>query len=481
MAQDRRLDPGERTGMYSIFGGGAKGFRLGKMLKDRGALVSFVELDPKRSAWLKEQGFDCIVGDMRVVDLNMAIPEGTKAVLVTAGDPVVCEATIRRARAFDGKIMIISVSSDDNGEQLKSAGADIVLGIPEVLSSALMKEVEDLETRRLSQSILSVIKASGPRGLAIFCHDNPDADTLASAWALQHVCEHHKVKAVIYYVGVMNMPQSKELVKVLGLRIKGLSTPQEVLGALGTHAKLALVDCARPGENNSLPQTAVPNIVVDHHSTNMALRPGEAYDIRGNVGATSSIMTSHFINLGIPMDVKLATALFYGIKTDTVGFTTNVNTLDLLSAAYLSAYVFKPLLDLFELPPMPKSTMDALGMALKDREVRRHVSIAYLGELPDRSALPMAVDMLMQQEGVQTAVAMALVGDSVQLSARNRDKKIHVGEALHLAFEGMGSAGGHASSAGGQLKVAALSSTEDQNKVAQAVEKAKALLFEALK
>jgi nanoRNase/pAp phosphatase (c-di-AMP/oligoRNAs hydrolase) len=239
-----------------------------------------------------------------------------------------------------------------------------------------------------------------------------------------------------------------------------------------------MVDCAKPGENNSLPPTVTPNIVIDHHSTNMAIRPGEAYDIRGNVGSTSSIMTSHLINLGIPMDVKLATALFYGIKTDTMGFTTNVNTLDLMSAAYLSAYVFKPLLDLFELPPMPKSTMDALGMALKDREVRHHVSIAYLGVLPDRSALPMAVDMLMQQEGITTAVALAVVGDNVQLSARNRDKKIHVGEALHLAFAGIGSAGGHASSAGGQLKVEALGGGKD--KVALAVEKAKALLFEAL-
>jgi nanoRNase/pAp phosphatase (c-di-AMP/oligoRNAs hydrolase) len=480
MVQGVLLDPGEKASMYSIFGGGAQGFRLGKMLQDRGAHVSFVELDPKKGAWLKEQGFECIVGDMLDIDLDSAIPHGTKAVLITAGDPAVCEAAIKRVRVFDNKVRILSISTDGNEEPLRKAGADIVLGIPEVVSSAFMKEVEDIEMHRLSQSILSAIKGSAPRGLAIFCHDNPDADTLASAWALQHVCEHHKVKAIIYYVGVMNMPQSKELVKVLGLKIKGLTTPEEVLGALGSHAKLAMVDCARPGENNSLPPTAVPNIVIDHHSTNMATKPGEAYDIRGNVGSTSSIMTSHLINLGIPMDVKLATALFYGIKTDTMDFTTNVSTLDLMSAAYLSAYVFKPLLDLFELPPMPKSTIDALGMALKDREVRRHVSIAFLGELPDRSALPMAVDMLMQQEGIQTAVALAVVGDSVQMSARNRDKKIHVGEALHLAFEGMGSAGGHATSAGGQLRIEALSSPEEKDKAAKAVQKAKTLLFDAL-
>jgi len=464
--------------MYSIFGGGAKGLRLGKMLKARGAQVSFVELDQERGEYLKEQGFECIVGDMRDIDLGIAVPDGTRAVLVTTGDVAASEVTIKRVRAFDGEIMILAFSSEDGAEPLRKAGADIVLGIPEVLSSALMKVVEDLETRQLSQTLLSVIKASTPKGVAIFCHDNPDADTLASAWALQHICEIHKVKAIIYYVGVMNMPQSKELVRHLDLRIKGLSTPQEVLGALASHAKLALVDCARPGENNSLPPTAVPNIIVDHHSTNMAIKPGEAYDIRGNIGATSSIMTSHMINLGIPMEVKLATALFYGIKTDTMDFTTNVNTLDLMSAAYLSAYVFKPLLDLFEAPLMSKSTLDALGMALKDREVRNYVSVAFLGELPDRSALPMIVDMLMQEEGVQTAVAMALVGDTVQLSARNRDKKIHVGEALHLAFEGMGSAGGHASSAGGQLRVEALGGGKD--KVAQALERAKALLFKAL-
>jgi len=468
--------------MYTIFGGGAKGFRVAKLLKDRGAQVTIVELEPQRATWIEAQGVHCIRSDMRQVELPESVPLGTKAVLVAAGDVLVNETAIRRLREFDERVIIMAFSSDDGARVLKAAGADIVLGVPEVLADSLMKEVEDLESRRMSQGILTVIKASAPKGLAIFCHDNPDADTLASAWGLQHICEHHRIKAVIYYFGVMNMPQSKELVKLLGIKIKGLTTAEQVVEAIAAHQKLALVDCARPGENNSLPPTIVPAIVVDHHSTNVSVKPGEAYDIRGNVGSTSTIMTSHIINLGIPMDVKLATALFYGMKTDTDGFTTNISTLDLMSAAFLSAYVYKPLLDMFEMPQLPKSTLDALGSALKDREVRKRVSIAYLGELPDRSALPMAVDMLMQEETVHTAVAMAIVGDSVHLSARNQDKKVHVGEAMHLAFKGMGSAGGHATAAGGQLLIAAIGAGGEGGAIrSKAIEKVRVLLFEALR
>jgi len=468
--------------MYTIMGGGAIGFRLARMLKDRGATVTIVELDPERAVWLEGQGLRCLCADMRAVDLGAAIPVGTKAAIVAGGDQPTGEAAVRRLRESSKDLIIMAVSSDEGAEALRKAGADIALGVPEVQSSSLLREVEDLEVRRLSQAILATVRSSAPKGLAIFCHDNPDADTLASAWALQHICEHAHVKAVIYYIGVMNMPQSKELVKLLGLKIKALSTAQEVLEAIATHSKLALVDSARPGENNSLPPTAVPAIVVDHHSTNMSVKPGEAYDIRGNVGSTSSLMTAHIIDLGIPMDVKLATALFYGMKTDTAGFTSNVSTADLMAAAYLSAYVYKPLLDMFELPPMPRTTLNALGMALGDREVRKHLSIAYLGELPDRSALPVAVDLLMQEEGVQTAVALALVENAVHLSARNKDKRLHLGEALHLAFKGMGSAGGHASSAGGQLRVEALAGGTQGNEAgAKAVENAKAMLFEALK
>ena len=474
--------PKERARMYTIMGGGAIGYRLAKVLMDRGASVSVVEVDPKRAAWFEDHGLRCICGDMREVELRDAIPRGTRVVLVSGGDPSVGEATVKRVRAFDRDLIIIVICSEEETGSMRKAGADVALGVPEVLSSSLIREVEDLETRRLSQSILAAVKASTPKGMAIFCHDSPDADTLASAWALQHICEHYHVKAMIYYTGVMSMPQSKELVKLLGLKVQGLSSPRQVLEALETHGKLAMMDMARPGENNRLPPTAVPSIVVDHHSTNMSVRSGEAYDIRGNVGSTSTLMTTHLINLEVPMDVKLATALFYGIKTDTAGFTSNVSTADLMAAAYLSAYVFKPLLDMFELPPMPRSTMDALGKALKDREVRHHLSVAYLGELPDQSALPMAVDMLMQEEGVETAVAFALVGDRVLISARNRDKKVHVGEALHIAFEGLGSAGGHASAAGGQLDVKALApGTDVEAKEAKAVEKVKGLLFEALK
>jgi nanoRNase/pAp phosphatase (c-di-AMP/oligoRNAs hydrolase) len=468
--------------MYTIMGGGAIGYRLARMLKDRGASVTVVELDPARTAWLEGQGLRCVCGDMRAVDLVTVVPPGTKAAIVAGGDQPTGEAAVRRLREFSKDLIIMAISSDEGAEALRKAGADVALGVPEVQSSSLLREVEDLEVRRLSQAILATVRSSAPKGLAIFCHDNPDADTLASAWALQHICEHAHVRAVIHYIGVMNMPQSKELVKILGVKVKALFTAEQVLETIGSHGKLALVDSARPGENNSLPPTAVPAIVVDHHSTNMSVRPGEAYDIRGNVGSTSTLMTAHIINLGIPMDVKLATALFYGIKTDTVGFTSNVSTADLMAAAYLSAYVYKPLLDMFELPPMPSSTMNALGLALGDREVRKHLSIAYLGELPDRSALPVAVDLLMQEEGVQTAVALALVGDAVHLSARNKDKRVHLGEALHLAFKGMGSAGGHASSAGGQLQVAALAgAAQGTDAGVRAVERAKAMLFEALK
>ena len=61
--------------------------------------------------------------------------------------------------------------------------------------------------------------------------------------------------------------------------------------------------------------------------------------------------------------------------------------------------------------------------------------------------------------------------DIVQLSARNKDKEIHIGAVLHRAFKGTGSAGGHATSAGGQIRWEALvqdidvESSEGQDKV----------------
>lgn len=463
--------------MYTVLGGGSIGYRLAKMLVDRGSEVTVVELDPDRVTWLKRFGIKVIEDDMREVDLEEAGVHRAKAVLVVGDDHGANMTAIHHIREDFPDVTIFARSSGDrDDDRIRILGADIVVHIPDVISSAFVKETEDFELRQVTNELVTVLEDSMPGGVAIFCHDNPDPDTLASGWALHHICEDRRVRANIFFGGELALPSSKELVKRLRIPVKGLTSPEEVQEAISAHSKIALVDSGRPGENNCLPVNVVPSIIIDHHSTSASVKGGEFYEIRGNVGATSTILTKYFIQLGLPMDLRIATGLFYGIKTDTGNFTKSVSPADLMAAAFLSSYVYKPLLDIFEAPPLSKATIDAYGSAITTRVVRGKLSISWLGQLPDRSHVPMVVDFMMQEEGVETAIVMGLVGDTVQVSARNKDKDIHIGEVLHRAFKGTGSAGGHATSAGGQIPVKALGTAS----IEETIEKVKTMIYDAL-
>ncbi|MEF8914530.1 DHH family phosphoesterase, partial [Natronomonas sp.] len=54
-------------------------------------------------------------------------------------------------------------------------------------------------------------------------------------------------------------------------------------------------------------------------------------------------------------------------------------------------------------------------------------------------------------EGVQTAIVFGIVNNSVQISARSPDARVHVGNVLNEAFEDVGSGGGHHDVAGGEI------------------------------
>ena len=68
--------------MYTILGGGTVGYRLAKMLVDRGFQVMVVEKEPERVSWLRKMDIRVVEGDMKSVDLKDAGVPSAGAVMV---------------------------------------------------------------------------------------------------------------------------------------------------------------------------------------------------------------------------------------------------------------------------------------------------------------------------------------------------------------------------------------------------------------
>lgn len=87
------------------------------------------------------------------------------------------------------------------------------------------------------------------------------------------------------------------------------------------------------------------SVVIDHHPK-VAGAPVEAeyVEIVSEYGSNSTIMTEYLYNLGLRPGKLLATALLYGIKTDTQSFEREFHDNDMKAFRYLSKFYNKPLL-----------------------------------------------------------------------------------------------------------------------------------------
>ena len=97
------------------------------------------------------------------------------------------------------------------------------------------------------------------------------------------------------------------------------------------------------------------------------------------------------------------------------------------------------------------SDIDVVGTAIKERSIQSGYLFANVGYVMNRDALPQAADILITLEGVNTALVYGITDTAIVISARNRDIRLHIGNALSEAFGDIGDAGGHPNMAAAML------------------------------
>jgi nanoRNase/pAp phosphatase (c-di-AMP/oligoRNAs hydrolase) len=458
--------------MYVIMGCGKVGARVGELLLEAGKEVFLIDNDPTRVEALLERKFNVLQADMTMVDLRREPFASAEAFLILSGDDARNLNAVKYVkRTLPETPIIVRAASPVGSKELKEAGANYVVLAPDVVGSAVVKELTELELFKKTDQLVRVIKAAGEAGLGIFLHNTPDPDSIAGGLALQKIAEKFKIRSFIYYGGKIGHQQNRALVNITGVKMKQITPNEDVLEIVRRHGKIAMIDCEIAGQNNVLPRGQVPNIVVGHHLTSVASKiPGEFVDVRQNVGAVSTILLGYLQELSIVPDPKLAGALLHGIRVDTANLTRHTSPSDLKAVAYLSPLVEEEFLNQIEAPPMSGATLDAMGKAILNRIVRGTYCVSNCGFLQDRDSLPQAAEFLLNLEGVSTTLTFGIHENQIHLSARSKDTRVNVGELLQKAF-GEKNAGGHAQSAGGQVPLGLLGDTDDKDELLRLVEK----------
>lgn len=448
---------------YLICGCGSTGYNVVEELLKETDSILILDKDEKRVQDLLDQKYQAIVRELKdpaALD-ELPVPE---VIFVLSNDKDANLAVVRTAKAKYPSAHLIARATDPvSKNQLEAAGADVVLYPQEVIAKTAVLRIRRLSSSRIARRLYTLL-GSWEGTMGIIAHTNPDPDSVSSAMALAviaHDASGGKLVSRILYDGTIGHQENRAFVNLLDIKMEQI-TP-ELLSACD---HLALVDSSGPGVNNALGKDARVNIIIDHHKNGTHdTSKVDFVDIRPGMGATASIMTQYLQELDIPVDTKVATALLYGIRADTRDFRRNITPQDFNYAAFLLPLTDRDILDKIMSPAVSQETLEVIGSAIQDREVVSGYLFANVGYLRNRDAVPQAADLLINLEGVNTAIIYGITDTSIIFSARNRDIRIHIGKVLEEAFKGIGEAGGHATMAAAVIPLTYFSMVKDKEEL----------------
>ena len=317
---------------------------------------------------------------------------------------------------------------------------------------SLIRDDVDEEFAHLAnlRRVVDLRELTGPREkLGILLQPDPDPDGIASAYALRALLGRKSPTAPLISFGEVTRPENRAMVEALGITIR-VVTPDE----LDEFDGLALVDVQPTvfGENPPARVRSV-DVVIDHHPERSGY-DSVIRDIRTGYGATATILTEYLRAEGTEVGAKLATALVYGIKTDTQLLGRETSRADMNAFAYLHGLHSPALLRRIERPALPTDALRALGKALAKTSVEDDIHLLVLGRVRE-DVIPQVADLGLQAEGAEWAIAAGIVGSNLVFSVRNVGYVRAAGEAVRAVVEGLGVGGGHRSMAKGIIPLKA--------------------------
>jgi len=342
----------------------------------------------------------------------------------------------------------IALVNDTKDMEKDHALKGVVKKDQEILNT-LFKKIDTHILKNKSEKLKKAV-CSTQGNIAIFIHDNPDPDAIASAVAFEEICDAEKIESTIFFGGSIGHPANEIFLENTGFDVKNIDE-DSVSKIVDEYQKIVFIDFAQPGSNNILPKNMEPDIVIDHHYTNKECGAKEFQEIRNDVGATSTLMTKHLQNLEISISPLLASALLVGIKTDTHDYTKNISTADYKAISYLSSLADKDILDILKEPSLYPETMKSMGIAINNRKIEDTVLTAFSGELDHRDDLPQIADFLLRERDILTVLVYGIIDDKIHMSARSKDLLTHVGKVMKNAYSDIGEGGGHTHAAGGRV------------------------------
>jgi nanoRNase/pAp phosphatase (c-di-AMP/oligoRNAs hydrolase) len=298
---------------------------------------------------------------------------------------------------------------------------------------------------------LSGLKAvlKGKRRLLIVLQDSPDPDALASAAALKALVHHLvKIPGSITHRGEIGRGENRALAQYLRLNMHQCDHIE-----FDRFDLIAMVDTQPYTGNNGLPEDVLPHIVIDHHPCKRSTYRVPFHDVRGRYGAASTILYEYLQAAGIVPLPPLATALFYGIRSDTQDLGRDCIEADIRAGQALYILANKRALSEIQRGHVRRSYYHLLARALANTQVFKDAAVSNLGDLNHADMISEVADLLLRDDDISAVMCFGLCDGQLCISIRTRDPERRSDQLINRIVSRLGTGGGHPNYAGGQIPV----------------------------
>ncbi len=263
------------------------------------------------------------------------------------------------------------------------------------------KEITKVITKKLDKIIKKFKKIS------LVTHNNPDPDAVSSCLAIQRYLYKQEIKQVEIFANLDSISrETKALINDIGIKINPLKNLKK-----NEEEAVILIDIASVNQSNLKIKKIKPDLVIDHHSTELPF------------SSTATIVTLLMDIFEIEIKNDLATALYIGIETDTQGFTSDKFT----EFDELAFRLLAPLIDTNLRKKIIKcgysDTYRRMHVKAWEKYFNREESIVISGvgyiEDKQRTNLAKIANSLHEMEGVEKVTVIAIVEKEIEDQEKN--------------------------------------------------------------
>jgi nanoRNase/pAp phosphatase (c-di-AMP/oligoRNAs hydrolase) len=274
--------------------------------------------------------------------------------------------------------------------------------------------------------------------VALLLQDDPDPDGIASAIALRTVLGRNRSTTPLFSFGKTTRAENLAMLRLLDVGIEEATSE-----TLRSFPCVALLDVQPPYFGERLTEA---HIVIDHHPKVKSIE-APYVDLRTQYGATSTILTEYLEAAEADISQRLATALLYGIKSDTLMLNRETGPADL--RAFMSLYPLTNynVMRRIERPELPLAFADFLSRVLPRIRKHRELLVLHVGSLDREDVIPQLADFCLQFENTEWVVVSGKFEGALVMSVRNPGYVRSAGDVVRKLFGDIGRAGGHRSMA----------------------------------